>query len=107
MLVSCDVLACASVVDWVLLVGILDCGAAKPVRLTLYRLSHAYREEVQSELHEMLDAGITEPSKSVTSIVTYIPYSAKFSRRIIFAVLEDWFQTVKIKLAKFFECILV
>ncbi len=31
-----------------------------------------------------------------------IPYSAKFSRCIIFAVLEDWFETAKIKLAKFF-----
>ncbi len=39
-------------------------------------------------------------------VTAYIPYSAKFSRRIIFAVLEDWFQTAKIKLAKFFQCIL-
>ncbi len=35
-----------------------------------------------------------------------IPYSAKFSRRIIFAVLEDWSKSAKIKLAKFFQCIL-
>ena len=34
--------------------------------------------------------------------LSYIPYSAKFSRRIIFAVFVDSFQTVKIKLGKCF-----
>ena len=32
-----------------------------------------------------------------------IPYSAKFSRRIIFAVFADWSRTAKIKLANFFN----
>ena len=31
-----------------------------------------------------------------------IPYSAKFSRHIIFAVFADWPQTAKLKLAKCF-----
>ncbi len=35
-----------------------------PVRVSPCRLPHAYREEVQSELREMLDAGIIELSKS-------------------------------------------
>ncbi len=42
----------------------IDSGAAKPVKLPPYRLPHAYREEVQSELREMLDTGMIEPSKS-------------------------------------------
>ena len=32
--------------------------------------------------------------------ITNIPYSTKFSRRIIFAVFADWCRTSKIKLAK-------
>ena len=33
---------------------------------------------------------------------THMPYSAKFSRRIIFVVFADWPQTAKIKLANCF-----
>ena len=36
----------------------------------------------------------------ISSRVYIIPYSTKFSRRIIFAVFADWLQTVKIKLTK-------
>ena len=39
-------------------------GCANPVRLPPYRLPHAYRETVQSELKEMLDRGIIEKSSS-------------------------------------------
>ena len=33
----------------------------------------------------------------------YLPYSAKFSRSIILAVITDSFQTVKMKLGKVFS----
>ena len=39
-------------------------GSARPVRLPPYRLPHAYREDVQQELQEMLEQGIIEPSTS-------------------------------------------
>ena len=35
-----------------------------PIRLPPYRIPHAYKESVQKELHEMLDDGIIERSKS-------------------------------------------
>ena len=36
----------------------------RPVRLSPYRLPHAYRDLVHNEVQEMLDAGIIEPSSS-------------------------------------------
>ena len=44
---------------------------ARPVRLPPYRLPHAYRDLVEKEIKEMLDAGVMEPSSSewVTPIV--------------------------------------
>ena len=39
----------------------IDTGSARPVRLPPYRLPHAYREDVQQELQEMLEQGIIEP----------------------------------------------
>ncbi|KAL5516790.1 hypothetical protein EMCRGX_G002203 [Ephydatia muelleri] len=36
----------------------------RPVRLSPYRLPHAYRDLVHKEVQEMLDAGIIEPSSS-------------------------------------------
>ena len=34
----------------------------RPVRLTSYQLPHAYRDLVEREIKEMLDAGVIEPS---------------------------------------------
>ena len=42
----------------------INTGMANPVRLPPYRVPHAYREMVESELKEMLDSGIIEPSVS-------------------------------------------
>ena len=42
----------------------INTGTANPVRLPPYRVSHAYRDIVESELKEMLDSGIIEPSTS-------------------------------------------
>ena len=42
----------------------IDTGDAAPVRLPPYRLPHAYREQVQQELKNMLQHGIIEPSQS-------------------------------------------
>lgn len=36
----------------------IDTGTANPVKLPPYRLPHAYRETVQTELKEMLESGI-------------------------------------------------
>ena len=38
--------------------------STRPIRLSPYRLPHAYRELVHKEIQEMLDAGIIEPSSS-------------------------------------------
>ena len=37
---------------------------ARPVRLPPYRLPHAYRDLVEKEIKDMLDAGVIEPSSS-------------------------------------------
>ena len=42
----------------------INTGMANPVRLPPYRVPHAYREMVESELKEMLDSGVIEPSVS-------------------------------------------
>ena len=42
----------------------IDTGMAKPVRQPPYRLPHAYRETIKSELEEMEQCGIIEPSTS-------------------------------------------
>lgn len=42
----------------------IDTGSANPVRLPPYRLPHAYRATVRSELKEMLERGIIEKSSS-------------------------------------------
>ncbi len=42
----------------------IETGTAHPVRLTPYRLPHAYREPVREELREALEHGIIEPSSS-------------------------------------------
>ena len=42
----------------------INTGTANPVRLLPYRVPHAYRDMVESELKEMLDGGIIEPSAS-------------------------------------------
>ena len=40
----------------------IDTGETTPVRLPPYRVPHAYRKEVETQLTKMLDAGIIEPS---------------------------------------------
>ena len=42
----------------------IETGSAKPVRLAPYRLPHAYRETVKSELQSMEESGIIQSSKS-------------------------------------------
>ena len=42
----------------------IDTGAARPVRVPSHRIPHAYREAVEQELQEMVDARIIEPSRS-------------------------------------------
>ena len=42
----------------------INTGSARPVRLSPYRIPHAYREAVQKELKEMTVAGVIEPSQS-------------------------------------------
>ena len=42
----------------------IDTGTASPVRLPPYRVPHAYRDMVESELKDMLENGIIEPSAS-------------------------------------------
>ncbi len=42
----------------------IDTGEAAPVRLPPYRLPHAYCDQVQQELKDMLEHGIIEPSQS-------------------------------------------
>ena len=39
-------------------------GTANPIRLPPYRIPYAHRDAVQKELHEMLDCGIIEQSRS-------------------------------------------
>ena len=39
-------------------------GDARPVKLPPYRIPQAYREAIQLEVKEMLEAGIIEPSTS-------------------------------------------
>ena len=42
----------------------INTGTANPVCLPPYRVPHAYRDNVESELKEMLDSGIIKPSTS-------------------------------------------
>ena len=42
----------------------IECGPARPIRLPLYRIPHAYRAAVQREIKEMLEGGIIEPLSS-------------------------------------------
>ena len=42
----------------------ISIGTARPIKLPPYRIPHAYRETVQKEVHEMLNDGIIERSKS-------------------------------------------
>ena len=42
----------------------IDSGTASPIRLSPYRVPHAYRNTVELELKEMLENGIIEPSAS-------------------------------------------
>ena len=51
--------------------------------------------------HTSPTSGTTVGEEVSTHIA--VPYSAKFSRRIIFAVFADWSRTAKIKLANFFN----
>ena len=46
----------------------IDTGTASPVRLPPYRVPHAYRDMVESELKDMLENGIIEPSASQWSV---------------------------------------
>ena len=39
-------------------------GTANPIRLPPYQIPYAHRDAVQKELHEMLDCGIIERSRS-------------------------------------------
>ena len=43
---------------------IINTGTANSVRLPPYRAPHAYKDNVESELKEMLESGIIEPSTS-------------------------------------------
>ena len=42
----------------------IDTGDSQPVRLHPYRVPHAYRGEVERQVHEMLEEGVIEPSAS-------------------------------------------
>ena len=42
----------------------IDTGTASPVRLPPYRVPRAYRDMMESELKDMLENGIIEPSAS-------------------------------------------
>ena len=42
----------------------IDTGTANPVRLPPYRVPHVYGDMVESELKDMLENGIIEPSAS-------------------------------------------
>lgn len=42
----------------------IDTGSTRPVRLPPYQFPHAYREDVQQELQEMLEQEIIVPSTS-------------------------------------------
>ncbi len=42
----------------------IDSGEARPVKLPPYRMPHAFRTTVETELQEILDTGIIEPSRS-------------------------------------------
>ena len=42
----------------------IETGNARPVKLPPYRIPQAYRETIQLEVKEMLEAGIIEPSSS-------------------------------------------
>ena len=39
-------------------------GEARPIRLPPYRIPHAYRDTVKTEIEEMLEQGLIEPSSS-------------------------------------------
>ncbi len=42
-------------------------GSSTPIRLPPYRLPHAYKDQVQSQIEEMLSSGTIEPSSSAWS----------------------------------------
>ena len=42
----------------------IDTGDSRPVCLHPYRVPHAYRDEVQRQVSEMLEEGVVEPSTS-------------------------------------------
>ena len=42
----------------------IDTRDSQPVRLHPYRVPHAYRGEVERQVHEMLEEGVIEPSAS-------------------------------------------
>ena len=58
----------------------INTGTANPVRLPPYRVLHAYRNNVESELKEMLDSGIIEPSASQWSASMVLVKKDKFVR---------------------------
>ena len=56
--------------------------------------------EVSSHIHTFVTCDETSQGHAISRLVD-MPYSAKFSRHISFAVFADWSQTAKIKLANF------
>ena len=42
----------------------VETGSASPIRLPAYQIPHTYREQVQQEIEEMLEASMIEPSSS-------------------------------------------
>ena len=43
---------------------VIDTGDSCPIRLHPYRVPHAYRDEVERQVTEMLEEGVIEPSTS-------------------------------------------
>ena len=43
---------------------VIDTGDSRPIRLHPYRVPHAYRDEVDRQVTEMLEEGVVEPSTS-------------------------------------------
>ena len=54
----------------------IDTGSATPIRSPSYRIPHAYREAINKEIREMLEAGLIEPSLSNWSSPT-VPITKK------------------------------
>ena len=66
----------------------------------LNRTAIEVKVEVSSHIHTFVSCDETSQGHAISRLVD-MPYTAKFSRHISFAVFADWSQTAKIKLANF------